>query len=186
MENHKFGADSTGRHGGSGLMAARCPPVARRVAFPRIRVNSAMVFKRPLWIAIVSLLTLALFGVVPRAKAGPFEKFFRSLKHAFTRPEHRRSSHHSSHQRTTEKGKSREVPNSTATAPPDEHNARPAAKAHAARVDKGDFPYAIPVPGKKGYVTSPFAPDSGYIDVRAFPPGTAVKDPYTGKVFLTP
>ena len=37
-----------------------------------------------------------------------------------------------------------------------------------------------------GLVTSPFAPDGGYVDVTGFPPGTAVEDPYTGKVFLTP
>jgi hypothetical protein len=35
-------------------------------------------------------------------------------------------------------------------------------------------------------VTSPFSPDSGYIDVRSFPPGTEVRDPYTDKTFLTP
>jgi hypothetical protein len=29
-------------------------------------------------------------------------------------------------------------------------------------------------------------PDSGYIDVHSFPPGTEIKDPYTGKIFLTP
>jgi len=46
--------------------------------------------------------------------------------------------------------------------------------------------YATPVPGKNGFVTSPFSPNSGYIDVRGFAPGTPVKDPYTGKVFLTP
>jgi hypothetical protein len=49
-----------------------------------------------------------------------------------------------------------------------------------------DTPYGAPVPGKKGLVTSPFAPESGYIDVRGVPPGTAVKDPYSGKTFLTP
>src|SRR5439155_16140795 len=46
--------------------------------------------------------------------------------------------------------------------------------------------YGTPVPGKNGFVTSPFSPNSGYIDVRGFAPGTPVKDPYTGKVFLTP
>ncbi|HEY3038287.1 MAG TPA: hypothetical protein VGJ66_06095 [Pyrinomonadaceae bacterium] len=61
------------------------------------------------------------------------------------------------------------------------------AKATAATKNrKGDLPYGIPVPGKQGLVTSPFSPDSGYIDVRSFPPGTEVKDPYTGKSFLTP
>ena len=49
-----------------------------------------------------------------------------------------------------------------------------------------DLPYGIPVPNKPGFVTSPYAPKSGYVDVRGFPSGTEVKDPYTGKVFLTP
>jgi hypothetical protein len=48
------------------------------------------------------------------------------------------------------------------------------------------MPYAIPVPSKPGFVTSPYAPKSGYVDVRGFPSGTEVKDPYTGKTFLTP
>jgi hypothetical protein len=51
---------------------------------------------------------------------------------------------------------------------------------------KHDYPYAQPVPGKPGFVTSPYAPYSGYVDVRGFPPGTEVKDPYTQKVFLVP
>ena len=51
---------------------------------------------------------------------------------------------------------------------------------------KGDMPYGIPVPGRKGMVTSPYLPDGSYIDVSAFAPGTPVKDPYTGKVFLVP
>jgi hypothetical protein len=50
----------------------------------------------------------------------------------------------------------------------------------------GDLPYAKQVPGKPGFVTSPYAPYQGYIDVRGFPPGTEVKDPYSGKTFLVP
>ena len=51
---------------------------------------------------------------------------------------------------------------------------------------KGDMPYGIPVPGHKGMVTSPYSPDGNYIDVTAFAPGSAVRDPYTGKIFLVP
>ena len=49
-----------------------------------------------------------------------------------------------------------------------------------------ELPHGTPVPGKPGLVTSPFAPDSGYVEVAGYPPGTAVEDPYTGKIFLTP
>ena len=51
---------------------------------------------------------------------------------------------------------------------------------------KRDIPYGIPVPNKPGFVTSPYAPKAGYVDVRGFPSGTEVKDPYSGKIFLTP
>lgn len=61
-----------------------------------------------------------------------------------------------------------------------------AAAAPAAKGKRGDVPYGIPVPGKEGFVTSPYAPDAGFVDVRKFAPGTEVKDPYTGKTFLTP
>ena len=51
---------------------------------------------------------------------------------------------------------------------------------------KGDMPYGVPVPGRKGMVTSPYSPQGNYVDVSAFAPRTAVKDPYTGKIFLVP
>jgi predicted small lipoprotein YifL len=49
-----------------------------------------------------------------------------------------------------------------------------------------DIPYGTPVPGKPGFVTSPHSPTAGYVDVRGFPPGSEVKDPYSGKIFLVP
>ena len=73
-----------------------------------------------------------------------------------------------------------------APAAPNGHNVRAAKAARAAKKGKSGLLYGTPVPGKQGLVTSPFSPDNGYIDVRSFPPGTEVKDPYTGKIFLTP
>jgi len=50
-----------------------------------------------------------------------------------------------------------------------------------------DVPYATPEPGKTGLVRSPHRPEAGLIDVRGFPPGTEMKDPYAeGKSFLVP
>jgi hypothetical protein len=63
---------------------------------------------------------------------------------------------------------------------------RVAKAATDANQQKNNMLYGTPVPGKPGFVTSPFAPDSGYVDVTGFPPGTQVEDPYTGKIFLTP
>ncbi|MEI6492688.1 MAG: hypothetical protein WCO94_09090 [Verrucomicrobiota bacterium] len=49
-----------------------------------------------------------------------------------------------------------------------------------------EMAYGTPVPGKPGFVTSPHMPYAGYVDVRGFPPGTEVKCPYSGKIFLVP
>ena len=50
----------------------------------------------------------------------------------------------------------------------------------------GPPPFASPVPGRKGYVTSPFSPGAGFIDVNGLEPGSEAKDPYSGKVFRVP
>ena len=49
-----------------------------------------------------------------------------------------------------------------------------------------ELPYARPVPGKPGYVFSPFDKNGGYVDVTGYSPGQKVKDPYSGKIFLVP
>jgi len=77
-----------------------------------------------------------------------------------------------------------ETPTPTATLSPPP--VRLASAPAQTRNSKRDIPYAIPVPNKPGFVTSPCSPKSGYVDVRGFPSGTEVKDPYSGKIFLTP
>ena len=44
------------------------------------------------------------------------------------------------------------------------------------------LPYGIPIPGKPGFVQSPYDPKF-IIDVRGFPPGTLVNDPNTNNPF---
>ena len=56
----------------------------------------------------------------------------------------------------------------------------------AAEKSDGPPPFASPVPGRKGYVTSPFSPTAGFIDVNGLEPGSEAKDPYSGKVFRVP
>jgi hypothetical protein len=51
----------------------------------------------------------------------------------------------------------------------------------------GAHPVGLVRPGDKpGFVRNPYAPEEGQIDVRGYPSGTEVKDPYTGKLFLIP
>ena len=139
---------------------------------------------------LVLMMSILLIGAGSAlAESGPFENFFRKMRHAFSEPQHK-SARRSSHKQTDETtNPSSEGSNTHATtggggAPPSERNTRTATRAPSKKGD--DLRYGTPVPGKKGFVTSPFSPDTGYIDVRGFAPGTPVKDPYTGKVFLTP
>lgn len=48
----------------------------------------------------------------------------------------------------------------------------------AARIDEK--------PARGGFVVSPHSPYSGNVDVRGYPPGMEVRDPYSGKVFTVP
>lgn len=47
-------------------------------------------------------------------------------------------------------------------------------------------PSADRVPGRTGYVYSPFTSSRSIVDVRAYQPGEAVRCPYTGKTFAVP
>jgi hypothetical protein len=48
------------------------------------------------------------------------------------------------------------------------------------------FPTAQTVPGKPGYVISPFDAKGRYIDVGGYPSGSKAKDPWTDKIFIVP
>ena len=63
---------------------------------------------------------------------------------------------------------------------------RTTSTSHTTATEKSNLPYAKPVPGKPGYVFSPYDSNGGYVDVTGFAPGSKVKDPYSGKIFLVP
>ncbi len=62
----------------------------------------------------------------------------------------------------------------------------PTPQISAPRKSEEALPFGKPVPGKPGYVTSPYSPEAGYIDVTGFTPGTKARDPYTNKIFRVP
>ena len=122
---------------------------------------------------------------------GPFQRLFRALRHGVNEPRHKSTTHRSSHQdqaaataTPSSETSNAAAKNETTTKPPSDRNTRSATRAPGKK--ENGLAYGKPVPGKIGLVTSPYSPDSGYIDVRGFAPGTPVKDPYTGKIFLTP
>lgn len=145
------------------------------------------------FVRFVVIISILLFGVsgmpAETNEPGPFERLFRAMRRAVTEPQHkstRRSSHKQTDETTNPSSVASNTPAGTgdAGAPPSERNTRTATRAISKKGD--DLRYGTPVPGKTGFVTSPFSPESGYIDVRGFAPGTPVKDPYSGKIFLTP
>ena len=69
------------------------------------------------------------------------------------------------------------------TTEPRPHTASQSATASS---QSAKIPYAKPVPGKPGYVYSPFDPNGGYVDVTGYASGSKAKDPYSGKIFIVP
>jgi len=83
----------------------------------------------------------------------------------------------------------------TASPPPQQNETHPSTSAtsHPGATPQSSstnsapqFPVAKPVPGKPGYVFSPYDPNGGYVDVSGYPSGSKVKDPYSQKIFLVP
>jgi hypothetical protein len=154
-------------------------------------------FIRSHWI---SLLVVALFFLNGRcANADPVGDFFKkvgnSISKAFqpqpARPQSKKTTRASRRPTSRESNAATAAPSAIEepSKPTKEEKftstVRPASAAPAEKA-KRDMPYGIPVPGQKGMVTSPYSPEGNYVDVSAFTPGSAVKDPYTGKIFLVP
>ena len=147
--------------------------------------NSMTRFVSPRWICFLAVALLFLCG--RSANADPVGDFFKKLGQSISKA----FQPHPTPRPTRKSTRPGAAPTSLGepSKPPKEEKLAPTAlPASAAPADKakGDMPYGIPVPGQKGMVTSPYLPEGNYIDVSAFVPGSAVKDPYTGKIFRVP
>ncbi|MGI9114429.1 MAG: hypothetical protein DLM52_09135 [Chthoniobacterales bacterium] len=82
-----------------------------------------------------------------------------------------------------------ERPSQTETAPPPPPpSATPRSTPHVVVNSENapQFPVAKPVPGKAGFVYSPFESNGTMIDVTGYASGTKVKDPGTNRIFIVP
>jgi hypothetical protein len=145
------------------------------------------------------LLVVAFFFLSGRlANADPVGDFFKKIGQSISKAfQPRPTPQQPRKTRASRRATSRESKAPEASPTPSEEPSKPAkeekrpptglpASAAPAGKAKGDMPYGIPVPGQKGMVMSPYSPGENYVDVSAFAPGSAVKDPYTGKIFLVP
>jgi hypothetical protein len=160
----------------------------------------------PLLLVVIPLLFLS----GPYVNAGPVGDFFKKVGHSIskplqrdtepqpqpesqsTRPQPAKTSH------ATRRPTSRAAPAAAATSPggaqpshsgKEEEFTGTVRGVSAANMEKAKagLPYGVPVPGRKGMVTSPYLPEEDkYIDVAGFASGSIAKDPYTGKFFLVP
>ena len=139
--------------------------------------------------ALAILLSIFLSTVADPAKAGPFRDFFRTVRSAIAHPKETPRPHRSTHKRKKTPPSDASISQTSdklTPVPGGQADVRWAKAATGGSDQKAELQYGTPVPGRPGFVTSPFAPDAGYVQVLGFPPGTAVEDPYTGKIFLTP
>ncbi len=150
----------------------------------------------------ISLLVVALFFLSGQwANADPVGDFFKkvgqSVSKAFQPPQPTQQQPRKTRNPRRPASRIPSAPEASPTPTPTEELSKPAkekttpstllpASAAPASKAKEDMPFGIPVPGRKGMVTSPYLPEGNYVDVSAFAPGSAVKDPYTGKIFRVP
>jgi hypothetical protein len=149
-------------------------------------------------LAVVLAIT-ALLGEVANAASNPVGDFFKRLGRSISKAGKPQPARHTSRKSSSKRTAVKEAkasPSPVGPSPAPEPMSSPtpsfapsvrvASVAPPAKGKKRDSPFGIPVPGKQGFVTSPFSPDGHHVDVRAFPPGSEVKDPYTGKIFRVP
>ena len=151
-------------------------------------------FRLPKKLALITTI-LAVMLAAPHAMANPvgdfFKKIGRSVSHLGRRPPPPRNAHKRASTDDASAGEASEKPTETkavpaATPAPTPVEIRPAAMAAPDPRGRRDVPYGVAVPDMPGFVTSPYAPTQGFVDVRAFPSSTEVLDPFTGRIFLTP
>jgi hypothetical protein len=85
-----------------------------------------------------------------------------------------------------ERGQSRRSSETLATSRNEAAQSQTSVSSSRAAAQSTAFPTGKLVPGKPGYVLSPFDKEGRYVDVSGFPSGTKVKDPWTDKIFLVP
>jgi hypothetical protein len=138
----------------------------------------------------LTLLVGQVFFGLSVAHAGPFD-FFRRIRESIAHRHHQRTPPTTRSKKNNSPTVKRndlrppELKEPEPTESPEPVTTRTASSVPAQRPRK-DLPYGVPVPNKPGFVISPYSPNAGYVDTRGFASGTEVKDPYTGKVFITP
>ena len=150
---------------------------------------------------LLLLVTPLLFLSEPFVNANPVGDFFKKVGQSMSKPfqsEPQPPPQPAKTPHATRRPTSRAAPAAAATSPTVAQPSQPPKKEEfsgtvrgvsAAAMEKAkvDLPYGIPVPGRKGMVTSPYTPgEEKYIDVTGFASGSVVKDPYTEKLFLVP
>lgn len=148
---------------------------------------------------VVGLAITGLLSGTTIASANPVADFFKRLGRFISKAGKGQPARHTSSHKSTKRSAAKDsnaqqgkigpspAPDAASSPTPKlAPSVRAASVASPAKGKKRDSPFGIPVPGKQGFVTSPFSPDGNHVDVRSFPPGTEVKDPYTGRIFRVP